>query len=387
MKITTCSHRCRKSKISEKGPAHVIAELTGKQPGNSLAKKQASCHVSIVLRAAQFLLLTLLAGVLLLAIPVSAQSVGKSETNAGNIRGTVLDPNDDVVPNATVVLQGPVASDRRTIVTKDDGVFAFHHVTAEIAYQITVSAQGFGDWSSSVTLEPGQDKTVTGIKLRLEALEQRVAVGYSSKESKEVATRQLKAEEQQRLLGFIPNFFVTYERHPEPLTSKMKFELALKDLIQPFFLARAGLLAGIGQAQNSPDYGQGPEGYGKRFGTSAAGVVSESMIGNAMLPVLLHQDPRYFYRGTGTKKSRLLHALSSPFVCPGDNGNLQPNYSTWGGALGSAAIATAYYPSSDRTAGRVFGNFAIGMALHEAISLAQEFVFAKHTSKKLIQQQ
>jgi hypothetical protein len=384
MEITTFFHRYRRFNISEKSPAHIIAELTGKQQGNSLARKLARCHVALFLRATQ-ILLALLAGASLLVTPVSAQSVAKSETNTGSIRGTVLDPNDDVVPNATVVLQGPIASDRRTVVTNDDGTFAFQDLTPQVSYQITITAEGFVEWSSSVTLRSGENKSLPGVKLRVEAAPRTIGVSASS--SKEIAIQQLKAEKQQRIAGFIPNVFVTYERHPEPLTSKMKFELALKDLIHPFFLVRAGLLAGIGQARDTPDYGQGAEGYGKRLGTSAAGVFSESMIGNAMLPALLHQDPRYFYRGTGTKKSRLLHALSSPFACPGDNGNLQPNYSTWGGALGSAAIATVYYPSSDRTAGRVFSNFAIGMALHEAISLAQEFVLAKHTSKRPTQQQ
>jgi len=87
------------------------------------------------------------------------------------------------------------------------------------------------------------------------------------------------------------------------------------------------------------------------------------MIGGAILPSLLHQDPRYFYQGTGTTKSRVLHAVSFPFICRGDNGRLQPNYSTIGGDLGSAAIANAYYPASNRGLGLFFGNFLIGTPL------------------------
>ena len=83
------------------------------------------------------------------------------------------------------------------------------------------------------------------------------------------------------------------------------------------------------------------------------------MIGGAILPSLLHQDPRYFYQGTGTNKSRALHALSSPFICRGDNGHLQPNYSSIGGDLATASLANAYYPASNRGAGMVFGNFLI----------------------------
>jgi hypothetical protein len=344
-----------------------------------MARRLALWRSRTFLKATYVLLLTLLALVLLVGVPASAQSIAKPETTTGSIRGTILDPTEDVVPNATVVLQGPVAGDRRTAVTNDYGAFAFHDLTPQVPYKITITAEGFVAWSSSVTLEAGENKSLPGIKLRVEAAQRTVAVSASS--SKEIATQQLKAEEQQRILGVIPNLYVTYERHPEPLTSKMKMELAFKDLTHPFFLVRAGLLAGMGQARNSPDYGQGAEGFGKRMGTSAADVFTESMVGNAILPALLHQDPRYFYQGTGTKGSRARHAILSAFLCPGDNGNLQPNYSTWGGALISSAISTAYYPASDRSAGRVFSSFGIGMALHAVGGLAQEFILAKHTSR------
>ena len=100
-----------------------------------------------------------------------------------------------------------------------------------------------------------------------------------------------------------------------------------------------------------------------------------------ILPSLLHQDPRYFYQGTGTTKSRVLHALSSPFVCKGDNGKWQPNYSTMGGDLASAAISNAYYPPSNRGAGLVFGNFLIGTGQRAAADLAQEFILRRLTPK------
>ena len=105
------------------------------------------------------------------------------------------------------------------------------------------------------------------------------------------------------------------------------------------------------------------------------------MIGGAILPSLLHQDPRYFYQGTGTTKSRIFHAISNPFVCRGDNGDMQPNYSSLGGDLISSAISNAYYPRSNRGAGLVFGNFAIGTAERVVSSLAQEFLFRKLTPK------
>ncbi|HWX91634.1 MAG TPA: carboxypeptidase-like regulatory domain-containing protein [Terriglobales bacterium] len=323
------------------------------------------------------LLLIALAGGLILAVPASAQSTEVLDTKTGNILGTVVDSNNDTIPGATVVLQKPVG-DPLTVVTKDDGSFAFHDVTPGIAYQITVAAEGLAEWSSSVTVEPGQDKALPEVKLRILAEQRAVTVSYSSEE---VAAQQLKAEEQQRVLGFIPNVYVVYEPHPEPLTTRMKFELAYKDLTHPVFFARTAAWAGVEQAAGLRNYPQNTRGYGERLGTGLADGATEGLIGNAVLPSLLHQDPRYFYQGNGTKKSRALHAILAAFICKGDNGAWQPNYSTLGGSLISSSISLAYYPSSDRNARQVFGNFGVGMALHVAGGLAQEFILGKFTSR------
>ena len=129
-------------------------------------------------------------------------------------------------------------------------------------------------------------------------------------------------------------------------------------------------------------YRQGAEGYGKRVGAGLADSTTENLFGNAILPSLLHQDPRYFYQGTGTKWSRARHAISAPFVCKGDNGKSQPNYSTWGGSLISSSISTRLLPRVRiAVLGHVFGTFGIGMALHVGSSLAQEFILDKFTSK------
>ncbi len=331
-----------------------------------------------LLNLTHMLLLIALASGLILVVPASAQSTEAPNTTTGSVLGTVVDSNNDTIPNATVVLQKPVG-DPLTVVTKDDGSFAFHGVTPGIAYQITVAAEGFAEWSSSVTVEPGQEKTLTDVTLHILAVQRAVTVTYSSEE---VAAQQLKAEEQQRVLRFIPNLYVTYEPHPEPLTTKMKFHLAYKDLTHPVFFVRVAAWAGVQQARDNPDeWRQGAKGYGKRLGAGFADATTGSLISNAILPSLLHQDPRYFYQGTGTKWSRARHAMLAPFVCKGDNGATQPNYSEWGGSLIGYSISTAYYPSSSRTAGHVFENFGIDMGLHIASSLAQEFILAKFTSK------
>ena len=326
----------------------------------------------------QMLLLITLAGGLILVAPASAQSAEAPNTGTGSILGRVVESNNDTIPNATVVLQEPVG-DPLTVVTNDDGSFVFHGVTPGIAYQITVAAEGFAEWNSSVTVEPGQEKTLTHVTLRVLAVQRAVTVTYSSRE---VAVQQLKAEEQQRVLGFIPNLYVTYESHPEPLTTRMKFHLAYKDLSHPLFFVRTAAWAGVQQARDNPsEWRQGATAYDKRLGAGFADAVTGSLISNAILPSFLHQDPRYFYQGTGTKWSRARHAMLAPFVCKGDNGATQPNYSEWGGSLIGYSISTAYYPSSSRTAGHVFENVGIDMGLHVVGSLAQEFILDKFTSK------
>lgn len=330
------------------------------------------------LKVTHVLLLIFLIGGLLLVVPASAQSTEAANTKTGSILGTVVDISDDPVPDATVVLQGPPGN-RFTVLTNDDGSFAFHHVSAGIAYQVTVTAEGFAEWSSSVTVEPGQEKTLTDVKLRILAVQRAVTVSYSEKE---VAAQQFKAEEQQRVLRFIPNTYVTYEPHPEALTTGMKFHMAYKSLSNPVFFARVAGWAGVEQAADSPGgWRQGAKGYGKRVGAGFADATTEGLIGNAILPSLLHQDPRYFYQGSGTKKSRALHAVLATLICKGDNGAWQPNYSAWGGSLISYSISTAYYPSSDRNAQHVFRGFGIDVGLHVAGSLAQEFILDKFTSK------
>jgi hypothetical protein len=141
------------------------------------------------------------------------------------------------------------------------------------------------------------------------------------------------------------------------------------------------VLSAINQAADIPNYGQGWGAYGQRYGAAAADGISDIMIGGAILPSLLHQDPRYFYQGEGTTKSRTLHALSSPFVCRGDNGRLQPNYSTIGGDLASATLANAYYPASDRGVRQTFDTVLINTAERMFTALAQEFIMGRFTSK------
>jgi hypothetical protein len=313
---------------------------------------------------------------MMLTVPTRLLGQGaKSDPKPATIIGTALDVNGDPVPNATVELKSFDDSDPRIVTTSEGGAFEFRDVPPGVPYQITVTAQDFADWKSpSLTLESGQFKILTGIQLQIRPEVTEVQVTY---DPVQVATEQLKAEEHQRILGFIPNFYVTYEKDPAPLTAKMKFQLALKTSIDPVTVAGFLGYASIRQASNTQRFGQGWGAYGERFGAYAADGFSDIMIGGAILPFLLHQDPRYFYQGTGTAGARIRHAIFSPFVAKGDNGRWQPNYSSVGGDLASAALSNLYYPRAVRGVGLVFGNFAIGTAERIGSDIAQEFFFGR----------
>jgi hypothetical protein len=300
----------------------------------------------------------------------------------GIIVGTVTDVNDDTVPGATAVLEGPALKEPRTVVSNNNGFFEFNDLEPGTTYHITVSAQGFANWTSpAVILKPGQYAILTGSKLHIAAAVTTITVASPVASSEEIAAEQVKVEEHQRVFGFIPNFYVVYDHNAAPLTTKLKFKLATKVAFDPVTFIGVGLIAGINQAGDVPNYGQGAEGYAKRYGASYTDGFTDIMIGGAILPSLLHQDPRYFYQGTGSKKSRALHAVSSTFVCRGDDGGRQPNYSTIGGDLAAAAISTAYYPASDRNAGRVFTTALVNTAERALANLAQEFLLRGITSK------
>jgi hypothetical protein len=298
----------------------------------------------------------------------------------GIIVGTVVDVNNDPVPGATVFLQGPMLKGSRTLVTNDNGFFEFDGIEPGSGYHVAISAEGFANWASpDVTLNPGQYIILTDTKLRIATALTTVTVGYSAEE---LASEQVKIEEQQRIFGFIPNFYVEYDPNAAPLTTKLKFQLAVKVAFDPVTFVGVGLFAASNQAGGTPNYREGAIGYAERYGSAYANGFTDIMIGGAILPSLLHQDPRYYYQGTGTNKSRALHALTSPFVCKGDNGRWQPNYSTIGGDLASAGISNVYYPASNRGIGLFLGNFFIDTGQRAAANLAQEFILRRVTKAR-----
>jgi hypothetical protein len=195
----------------------------------------------------------------------------------------------------------------------------------------------------------------------------------------EVAQEQMKVEEKQRALGVVPNFYVSYLPNAAPLNARQKFELAWKTAVDPVSFGLIAAIAGGEQAQNAyPGYGQGAQGYGKRFGAAYADFVAGTFLGGAILPAILKQDPRYFYKGTGSTKSRLLYSLGSAVVCKGDNGRWQANYSNIIGSFAAGGISNLYYPPSDRHGAQLtFENGLIAIGATGAANLLQEFLIPK----------
>ena len=174
----------------------------------------------------------------------------------------------------------------------------------------------------------------------------------AEKSQKETAEEQLKAQEHQRVMGVMATFNTTSNRNALPLSPKQKFQLFFKSETDPWPFGLALVVAGIGQADDSyPEWGYGAQGYAKRFGAAYTDAFIGNFFGNAVLTSVLHEDPRYFQKGTGSFTKRFLWAASSTVWCRRDKGTWGPNYANVGGNLIGAAIARTYYPASERTVG------------------------------------
>jgi len=307
----------------------------------------------------------------------SAPPVATSPTEGpGNITGTVVDPKGAALSGAKVALERGGKSLGPEVLTGEDGRFVFGNVMPG-PFQVTVSGEGFATQKASGVLHSNENLTMPQIALAVATAVTEVRVELSPVE---IAQEQLKEQEKQRVLGVIPNFYVSYVPNAAPLTPKQKFHLAFKATIDPVTFGVTGVIAGIQQGQNDfSGYGQGAQGYAKRYAANYADLTISTYIGGAILPSLLKQDPRYFYKGTGSKKSRALYAIANAVICKGDNGHWQPNYSSVIGSFAAGGISNLYYPSSDRGGQLVVQNALIGIGASAGINLLQEFVMKKLT--------
>jgi hypothetical protein len=258
----------------------------------------------------------------------------------------------------------------------EDGSFVFTNVDPG-PFHLQIELTGFAPKQVSGALHPAETLVLPTIALTIQAAPTQVRVELTVEE---IAQEQIRVQEQQRIIGFIPNFYVTYVPDAVPLPTRQKFHLAYKASLDPVTFLFAGAWAGVQQATNQyQGYGQGASGYAKRFGATYADIAIGTFVSDAIFPSLLKQDPRYFYKGTGSSGSRALYAVKSSVFCRGDNRQWQFCYSVILGSLVAGGISNAYYPDSDRGVGLVFKNAGIGIATTAGVNLLQEFLLRKFT--------
>ena len=306
---------------------------------------------------------------------------GPDAATLGSIHGVVTNRDGSVYEGAHVVLvinaaAGPVT---RSADSDGDGRFNFSGV-APGPFRLTISSTGFLTQVVSGVLHASESYEAPEIILPLSSATSDVTVTASTVQ---IAQEQMVEEEKQRVLGVIPNFYVSYLPNAAPLDARQKFDLGWKTSIDPISFLSAGAIAGVQQATNSlSGYGQGAQGYAKRFGANYANTFIGTMLSSAVLPALLKQDPRYFYKGTGTIRSRVLYAVANSVICKGDNGRWQPNYSGFIGGLAAGGISNLYYPASSRDGAELtFENAGLGIAEGAVQNLFQEFVIRRLTPK------
>lgn len=318
--------------------------------------------------------------------PVLAQAAGTAAVEGprtadqqlkGTIAGRVLDRTGAVVTKAVVQLASEARSAGQVAITDDQGQFSFANITPG-PFQLTISSEGFATQTYSGILQSGEHYTVPVITLVVASASSQVQVTLSRAD---LAEAEIKDQEKQRIFGVVPNFYVTYNPAAVPLGPKQKFELAGKAIMDPVNLGLTGTLAGFQQATNAfSGYGQGAQGYAKRYAANYVDMVAGTLIGSAILPTFLKQDPRYFYKGSGSIRSRIFYALASSVIRKSDNGQWQPDYSGIGGGLAAGGISTLYYPKTDRgSAQLLLENTLIGIGATAAANLLQEFLIRKLT--------
>ncbi|MEO6922717.1 MAG: carboxypeptidase-like regulatory domain-containing protein [Bryocella sp.] len=316
-------------------------------------------------------------------LPDAPQPVASSKLS-GTISGTVKDVNDAIVPGAKIQLVTGTSAERTT--TADDtGAFTFNAI-APGPFTLIITEPGLEPLTLTGRMKPGEARTVPKIAMRIATAVQSVdAISVE-----QLAELEIKQQEKQRVLGAVPNFFVSYNWRAQPLTVKQKFDLGLHATLDPTHFAFAAIRAGVEQGVDSfPGFDCNPpvpgfcwSAFGKRYAAALADSATGTMLRGSIMPSIFHQDPRYFYKGTGTIKSRAVYAILTSVRTRGDNGHWQPS----SGILASfadGAISNLYYAPSDRHGvDLTLENGALSIAAVAVGHLLQEFVY-KHLTPGL----
>lgn len=306
----------------------------------------------------------------------SAEQPLPAEGSAG-VAGTVRDESGGTVSGADVSLMQGDGTPLHGMVSEANGEFNFTKIPAG-SYLVMVNAKGFAPFTSAefaVAVQQAYEVPDVSLSVATAILEVTV------RPTEMIAAAQIRAQEKQRLVGFFPNFYTSFVYDAAPLSVKQKFSLATRGTFDPVAMLGVGLAAGIEQASNSyAGYGQGAAGYSKRFAAKFIDGRSSDFLTHAVFPALLHQDPRYYYQGTGSIKSRLVHAVSSAFLTRSDSGRTVFNSSYLLGDMCAGALSNLYYPKANRGANLVFTNTALGLAGRVGTNLMREFLSKRLTT-------
>jgi len=198
----------------------------------------------------------------------------------------------------------------------------------------------------------------TGALQSNSATQSPAAAQQSPESQHDRAAEQIKEQEHQRIGGVLPSFNVTYRSDAASMTAGQKMSLAFHSAVDPYTFGLSFVVAGFSELQDDgTGFGWGPEGYFKRSGAAYLDAFDGAMIGNGILPAVLHQDPRYFRLGHGTFHHRLFYAIATSYICKHDNtGKWEPNYSNVGGNIIAGAISNLYYPSQTAGLGQTIDN-------------------------------
>jgi hypothetical protein len=294
-----------------------------------------------------------------------------------SVAGTVLDQSGATVSGADVNLRHSDGAQSYNMLSDANGEFSFLRILPG-SYLVVVNANGFAPFTSVEFLVTGQQVyELPDISLSVAAASIEVMVRPTDL----IAAEQIRAAEKQRLMGVIPNFYTSYIYDAAPLTSKQKFSLAARGTFDPVSMIGVAIGAGLEQANNShPGYGQGAAGYSKRLAAKFVDGRTSDFLTHAVFPSLFHQDPRYYYQGFGSFKSRFIHAVGSAFVTRSDSGRTVPNYSFLLGDMCSAALSNLYYPPANRGVSLVFNRAAVGLAGRVGGNLIREFLSKRLTT-------
>lgn len=190
----------------------------------------------------------------------------------------------------------------------------------------------------------------------------------------ETSTDQTQKQESKRILGIVPNYRTSpSETNYEPLASGEKFKIASEDAFDRGTVALGALFGAEAQLTNANrSFGQGGAGFGRYFGAAYGDLVIGDYMTEGVFPTLLHQDPRYFRRGTGSGWSRLGYSVGQIFWTHRDSGGTQFNYSEIAGNSAAVAISNAYY-RDNRDPSDAVSKLGVQLGVDMAANILKEF--------------